>query len=54
MCRLRQVWDTLQVLVEALAEISLSTIGKLANPHNDRVPIHCTIVQKPRCERQCL
>jgi len=44
MLHLRQVRDTLQLHWQALAEISLSAIGKLENPPNYRVAIHCNIV----------
>jgi len=47
-------WDTLQVHSEALAEISISAIGKLANPPKYQVPILRIIVQKCQRDQLCL
>jgi hypothetical protein len=48
-----QVWDTLQVPCHALAEMSLSAIGKLTITPRNVVAIHSAIVQKHRCDPRC-
>jgi len=48
-----QVWDTVQVRCQALAEISLSAIGKLENRPKYPVAIHRTIVEKRCCDPRC-
>ena len=54
MRRLRQARDTAQIHEPALAEFSLSAIGKSENPPKYRVAIHCTIVLKCHSDPRCL
>jgi len=54
MRHLGQVRDTLQVPWHALSKMSRSAMRKSEVPPKYRVASHCAIVQKQRCDPQCL